>query len=82
MILIYEYIWIFVCVNQFTNGTLSYEVINDNGWGSKWGSRKPGFLSDADADFYLQMTLQMKMQMALVMRRKVFWSLIPMFTLI
>ena len=33
--LLYEYIWIFVCINKFTNVTLYYEVMDDNGWGSK-----------------------------------------------
>ena len=53
------------------NVTLYYEVMDDNRWGSKWGSRDPGF--------YLQMT-RMALVMQILKRRKVLWSPIPMFT--
>ena len=35
---------------KIKNVKLYYEVMDDNGWGSKWRSRDPGFLSSEDAD--------------------------------
>ena len=29
---------------------MPHSIMDDNGWGSKWGSRDPGFLSLDDAD--------------------------------
>ena len=32
------------------NLRMPHSIMDDNGWGSTWGSRDPGFLSSDDAD--------------------------------